>query len=52
MKIAEKVIIVEKYGMKMEYTIRDLVMLNGPTNPIVMSIIGNALLDLPVAFTT
>ena len=52
MKIAEKVIIVEKYGMKMKYTIRDLVMINGPANPIVMAIIGNAILGIPVAFTT
>ena len=52
MKIAEKTVIIESHGVQMKYTIRDLVMINGPVNPVVMSIIGNALLDIPIAFST
>lgn len=52
MKIAEKVMIVEKCGVQMKYTVRDLILINGPVNPVVMSIIGNIILGLPVAFST
>ena len=52
MKLAEKEIIIERRGVQMKYTIRELILVNGPTNPVIMSIIGNVLVGIPVAFST